>query len=183
MDTIFETERLRARPLTNADGEACFALYGDPSVTRYVTPGGATAPNIEWVLAQIDEGLLARQPDRRFGFWGLERRSDDLVVGTVALVEVDDFDGDYEIGWHLAPAHWGQGYALESGIALLRHGFDAAGLDRVLALVHPDNERSLRACVRLGMERSGMRINHGSEHAEFVAEKKTWVAPPRRSVP
>lgn len=174
---IFETERLRARHLTGDDAEACFAIYGDPEVTRFVTGDGSTIPSVEIVRDQIAGGMLAPGDDPRFGMWGLERRADAHLVGVVALIEVEDLPGEYETGWHLARDAWGNGYAFESGIALLRHGFDVAGLERVHALTRVGNERSIRACARLGMQRRADRAYQGVPHAAFVAERGTWSAP------
>ena len=46
------------------------------------------------------------------------RKDDDAVIGTVLLVPLTRTDGEacdiYEIGWHLHPEAWGQGYATES---------------------------------------------------------------------
>jgi len=168
---IFETERLRARALTLEDADACFAIYGNAEVMRYITSDGQPVGNVAVVEYLLQHGMLAPRKDPRFGFWGLERRQDDTMVGTVALVEVEDSEGEFELGWHLLPEHWGLGYANESGAALLRYGFEVAGLDRILALVHPNNDRSLRACERLGMARIGMRMNQGYEHVCFESHR------------
>ena len=56
-----------------------------------------------------------------------------------------------EIGWHLGRAYWGQGYATESSLGALRHGFETLGLAEIYAIVHHANTRSLRVCGRLGM--------------------------------
>ena len=166
---IFETKRLRARALTLEDADSCFAIYGNPEVMRYITSDGEPVPNVDVVRYLLLGGMLAPRDDPRFGFWALERREENDMAGTVALVEVEGSEGEYELGWHLAPEYWGKGYANESGQALLRYGFDVVGLDRILALVHPDNERSLRACESLGMTRVGMRMNQGYEHVCFEA--------------
>lgn len=175
--TVFGTERLVVRRLDGGDAEALFELYRDPEVTRYVIPGGQTAPNIEFIHAQLAEGMFATSPDPRFGFWGVERREDGALAGTAALVPVDDSEGEYEMGWHLAPRYWGQGYAFESGIGLLQYGFGTVGLDEILALVHPENERSLRACRRLGFEPRPPRMSSGYEHECLGARRATWTPP------
>lgn len=177
MSTVFETERLVVRTLTAEDAEACFAVYGDPEVTRYVMTDGQTIPDVEIVKSQIEKGMLAPQADTSFGFWAIERREDRQVLGIAALVALDDYPGEYEMGWHLARPHWGQGYAFESGVGLLRYGFDTVDLDEILALAHPDNERSIRACRRLGMTELPPRLNQGYEHACFGAERASWSAP------
>ena len=56
-----------------------------------------------------------------------------------------------EVGWRLHPSYWGQGFATEGGRASLVHGFDELGLDRIIAMVMPDNAASLRVTAKLGM--------------------------------
>ncbi|HUR50450.1 MAG TPA: GNAT family N-acetyltransferase, partial [Acidimicrobiales bacterium] len=99
------------------------------------------------------------------------------VVGTAALIPLEDAPGEYEMGWHLAKAYWGQGYAFESGVGLLRYAFEEVELDEVLALAHPENERSMRACRRLGMVERAPRMNQGYEHACFGATRPDWSPP------
>ena len=178
MATIFETPRLVIRTLSMDDADACFAIYGDPEVTRYVTTGGYTFPDVELVKQQLQPGgMLGPQPDPHFGFWAIERREDGQIVGTAALIPLDDAPGEYEMGWHLAKPYWGQGYAFESGIGLLQYGFEEVELDEILALAHPENERSLAACRRLGMEPRPPRMNQGYEHACFGAARASWTPP------
>lgn len=174
---VFTTERLRARPLSLDDGDACFEIYGDADVTRYVTSDGAAVQSIDIVRLLLTSGMLAPQEDSRFGFWGLERLEDEQVVGTVALIPVEDAPDEYEMGWHLARRAWGAGYARESGIALLRYGFDVVGLERIEALTRPENARSIAACRRVGMRDVGMREHQGMTHAWLTAERATWRPP------
>lgn|GEM_PF-532736 len=179
VSTIFETERLVVRTLGPDDAGACFAIYGDPEVTRYVTTGGQAAPAVETIKLQLEQGMLAPMADPRFGFWAMEGREDNNVVGTAALIPLDDAPSEFELGWHLARPFWGQGYAFESGIGLLEYGFGDLGLDEILALAHPENDRSIRACKRLGMTPRQPRMNQGYEHACFGATRDSWTAPSR----
>jgi len=176
IDPVFSTERLIVRPLTLDDAEACFVVYGDPEVTRYVTPGGEVVPDMELMRALLTDGMLAPRLDPRFGFWGLEQRTDATIIGTVALIPIED-DGGVEMGWQLARAHWGKGYALESGVGLLRYGFEQLAIPEILALAYPGNERSIRACLRLGLTPFGRRLHQGAEHECFAAMRDTWSIP------
>ncbi|GAA4726824.1 hypothetical protein GCM10023350_07020 [Nocardioides endophyticus] len=56
--------------------------------------------------------------------WAAERKADGVVVGTVLLLTLpNDEHGEVEIGWHLHPDAWGQGYACEAaGLRPRRRG-------------------------------------------------------------
>ncbi len=57
------------------------------------------------------------------------------------------------MGWRLHPDNWGHGYATEGAWASLRHGFDAGGLDEIVAFTTMRNTRSQAVMERLGMVR------------------------------
>ena len=60
-----------------------------------------------------------------------------------------------EIGWHLHPDSWGNGFATEAAVAVLRRGF-ADGLLEVWAVTDPGNHRSAAVCRRIGMQLLGI---------------------------
>jgi [ribosomal protein S5]-alanine N-acetyltransferase len=84
------------------------------------------------------------------GRWAIERREDGQVVGGASLLPLAP-DEEFEIGWALHPQAWGHGYATESGLALARWAF-GQGIEQVIALVRPANERALAVVRRIGME-------------------------------
>jgi [ribosomal protein S5]-alanine N-acetyltransferase len=55
------------------------------------------------------------------------------------------------LGLQLRSAAWGRGYASEAGGALARWAFDQ-GLDELLAVVRPANQRAAAMARRIGME-------------------------------
>jgi ribosomal-protein-alanine N-acetyltransferase len=58
-----------------------------------------------------------------------------------------------EVGWRLAHACWGKGYATEAAREALRFGFDALGLDEIVSMTVPANVRSRRVMETIGMIR------------------------------
>ena len=61
-----------------------------------------------------------------------------------------------EIGWRLAHAHWGQGFASEAARAAFEVGFDDLQLDEIVAFTTVPNRRSLAVMQRLGMQPAGV---------------------------
>jgi RimJ/RimL family protein N-acetyltransferase len=62
-----------------------------------------------------------------------------------------------EIGWRLASAHWGRGYATEAGHVWLDHGFSALGLEEIVAFTDTGHRRSRAVMDQLGMTRDPAR--------------------------
>lgn len=87
--------------------------------------------------------LEIRQTGECIGFCGLHA---DSVVPTLS-------PGTVEIGWRLAPSHWGRGYVTEAAEALLEFGFGVMGLDEIVSFAVWNNRRSTAVMERLGMRR------------------------------
>jgi ribosomal-protein-alanine N-acetyltransferase len=58
------------------------------------------------------------------------------------------------MGWRLARAYWGQGYAFEAAQAVIEDGFGRLRLDEIVAYTGPANWRSWGLMERLGMTRN-----------------------------
>lgn len=142
-----ETERLRLRPWTEEDLSAFHAIWGDPEVIWWGanTSLQETRGGYERLLerhAEWPEGLL---------WFAVTPRDSDDILGDVILQPAPFVDG-IEIGWHFRRDTWGQGYATEAARAVLRHGFETVGLDRIFAIVATRNAASLRVTEKLGMK-------------------------------
>ena len=145
------TDRLLLRPWRPADARAALASYGDPEVARWLTPAMDQVPD-EATMGRVLQRWIADN-DRMLtpaGRWAVELRSDGSLVGGATLLALQP-DEEYEIGWQLNRASWGNGYATETGLALARWAFDQ-GLEQVIALVRPANARAEAMVRRMGME-------------------------------
>ena len=152
---VFETERLRAVRWRDDHAEPAFEAYSDPEMVRYLG-NGATHPDLDYTRAwigRIRKGYDDKGADR--GFWALERRDTGEIVGATICSPLPGGDGEHEIGWHIFPAHQGQGYATESGRGAASYGFRVLELVEVLATIMPANEASLAVARRLGMQHLG----------------------------
>ena len=152
----FLTPRLIARDWTDADAESAFAIYGRDEVARWLgAPPRRPAASVEAMRASLAATIArdARQP--QYGLWALELSGTGAVIGAVLLRPLPGGNGEVEIGWHLNPDHWGHGYATEAARGALGQAFGECGLTEVLAVVDPDNVRSIAVCSRLGMTHLG----------------------------
>ena len=61
-----------------------------------------------------------------------------------------------EIDYDLSPAFWGLGFMTEALREVLRHDFEGIGLNRIQAIVHPENTRSARLLEKLGFQMEGI---------------------------
>ncbi len=151
----FRTDRLTARDWTAADVPAAFAIYGSDEVMRWLGPEPRRAvATLAEMTDRVDAmaGRAAARPG--YGLWPLVLQATDELVGAVLLQPLPGSDV-VEIGWHLNPACWGHGYATEAAQGALALAFGPRELERVVAVVDPDNLRSQAVCRRLGMVHQG----------------------------
>lgn len=150
-----ETERLFIRPITADDLGWLVGMRSPDSVNRYM--GGPELQNAEQLAVRM-EFYLASHEKLGFGFSVMSLRSTGERIGTSGLVPLDN-TGEIEIGYNLSMQYWRQGYGFECAMAWLKYGFEVAGLERIVAVAHPDNTGSWRI-----MEKCGMKYEKSGQH-------------------
>ncbi|ASW54037.1 GNAT family N-acetyltransferase [Plantactinospora sp. KBS50] len=165
MAITFGTGRLIVRPWTEEpdDVRRAFDIYSRVEVARWLGRGGDPLADPERAIRMIRRwNERSAEFGEPYGIWAVQRRDTALVVGTVLLVPLPGVGGestsDVEVGWHLHPDSWGNGYATEAARGALDRGF-AAGLSEIHAVVWPGNDASVAVTRRLGMEPLGRRTD------------------------
>ncbi len=147
----FRTDQVILRPRTIADYDACLAMDRDPDVVRYIPGPWADRAAHE---AFVRDRITRRYPDG-LGYWCIAPHTGpDRFLGWLLLIPRDAVGLEIEIGWRLVQTAWGHGYASEAAAPIVRHGFETAGLDRIIAEIHPEHVRSQRVAEKLGLHRA-----------------------------
>lgn len=145
------TPRLVLRDWRDEDLAPFAALNGDPEVMEQM-PSALSREESDALAARIRDGIRARG----FGLWAVEVVGGAPFVGFVGLSIpsfVAPFTPCVEIGWRLARAHWGRGYAREGARAALDAAFGPLALEEVVSFTAETNARSRRVMEALGMTR------------------------------
>jgi RimJ/RimL family protein N-acetyltransferase len=145
---VTETARLRLRHLTTDDADFIYGLVNQPSWLRFIGDKGVR--NLDDARAYLQRGPLRSYQDHRFGLYLVELKESGEPIGICGLVKRDSLE-DPDIGFALLPPFWGRGYALEAATAVLTHERKTLGIVRVLAIVSPDNEDSIKLLEKLGL--------------------------------
>ena len=183
--TQLATERLILRPWRDADLDPFAALNADPEVMAFF-PSLVTRDECAQLIARV-QAHFAREG---FGLWALEVRGGAPFIGFCGIQRVPfeaPFTPAVEVGWRLARAHWGHGYATEAARAALAYGFGALALDEIVAFLVPDNRRSAAVCERLGMVRDPRgdfdhpRIAEGARSVAGFAQRRHALYRKRRT--
>jgi RimJ/RimL family protein N-acetyltransferase len=137
------TEPLSVHALAPDDREFFRALAQDARVIRFVGDGAPWSD--DYVAQRFDTALAGGTPEH--GLRWLIASAAGSRVGLLALTVHGD---ETELGYWIAPDHWGKGYAGR----LVEHAGELAP-GTLVATVHRDNAASQRVLERAGFTRRG----------------------------
>lgn len=152
MAVALRTPRLLLREWREADREPFAAMSADPEVMAMLPPLPDRARSDAWIAR-----MQAHLTEHGFGYWAVELPGTASLIGAIGLSRVRfpaPFTPAVEIGWRLARAYWGRGYAFEAARAVIDDGFFRLRLDEIVAFTNPANRRSWLLMERLGMTRN-----------------------------
>jgi [ribosomal protein S5]-alanine N-acetyltransferase len=150
---LLETPRLELRRLSEDDAPFMLALLNEPSFVRNIGDRGVRT--LDQARAYIADGPVASYARHGFGLYLVERKEPRTPIGICGILKRDVLP-EPDIGFAFLPAYWSQGYGLESAAAVRDYARDTIGLPRLLAIVSPGNEGSIRLLERLGFSFSSL---------------------------
>ncbi len=149
---VLTTKRLRLRAWEERDLAPFAALNADPLVMAHF-PNCLDRAESDAFVARIRDHFARHG----FGLWAVEVPGVTGFAGFVGLA-VPAFQAPFtpcvEIGWRLAAACWGHGYATEAARAAVAFGFNELGLKEIVSFTVPANLPSRRVMERLDMTRT-----------------------------
>lgn len=146
---VFETPRLLMRRLEPGDLDRLALLYADPDIRRYFPDGTLTRAE---TAEEFDWFRNGHPDDARLGLWAtIEKASGDFIGRCGLLLWEIEGRREIEIAYLFARTHWRQGFGAEAARGLVAHGLETLGLNRLIALVHPDNIASAKTAQRSGL--------------------------------
>ncbi|MBT8050711.1 MAG: GNAT family N-acetyltransferase [Xanthomonadales bacterium] len=146
------TDRLRLDRLTASDAPLMLSVWNDPAFMRFVGDRGIRTE--QEALDALHTGALKLWTDFGIGPYRVTVKGTGEVIGICGLFKRDNLDTP-DIGYGLLPVFCGRGYALEAARAVRDHAQDSMGLRRLVAIVSPNNSRSIRLLEKLGMTLEG----------------------------
>ena len=143
--------RIRLRRWREEDREAFAAMNSDARVMEFFRSSLSRAESD----AMVDR-IAQHFAEHGFGLWAIEVPDVAPFIGFAGLA-VARFSAPFtpcvEVGWRLAFAHWGHGYATEAARVALGYGFGTCALAEVVSFTSATNHRSRAVMERLGMRR------------------------------
>ena len=147
-DTIIATKRLVVRYQRKSDIKFLVDLWMDEEMTKYV--GG---PREKQFL--IDEFRKTAEAPRaeEWDLWTVELKHSHELVGHAGFIPKEIKGKEYiELNYYIARPAQGKGYATEVAKGLVEYAFGVKKLDRIIAIVHPENEASKAIAKAAGLK-------------------------------
>jgi RimJ/RimL family protein N-acetyltransferase len=170
-----KTARLTIRTFEARDAEPWLAMVNDPDVNRFVPPApDATLETFQDALRR----RLAMERERGHAMWAIELKNTGAFIGQCGLYPAEGEGPEIELAYHFEPKAWGHAYATEAAIAVLGQAFQAVGLERVIAVVMPENLGSQRVAEKAGMRFDGSATYYDiKDLRKYVADRAWWTPP------
>ena len=175
------TARLILRDFVPGDWPSIYALCMEPQVTRYQSwlRLDTEEQTRQWLQGAIYHNQLVprdaynlavelAQPREVSGWLGWGRPSDPTR-------------GDYDFGYALHPAHWGQGYMTEALQAMLKFIFESLGAESITGECALSNRASARVMEKAGLTLSARWPEHDAstgvteDHLRYAIHYADWV--------
>ena len=157
---------LEIRRVTAEDTDSLLEILGDPEVAYWLRPAGTSGGFSRAECRLIIDRKLAHWEAHGIGM-SLGFIGDRCIGRSTIGYNLVNGRGELEIGWAVARAMWGQGFATELG----RHALDtaaAAGFERIVAFTRTENIGSRRVMEKLGMSYQADFVHHGHPHVLYL---------------
>ncbi len=140
-----ETERLTLREWRDDDRDPFWGMMQDQEVIRHLPKRDRSDCD------RLIDHQIEWQAGHGYCLWAMELNAEKRFIGFCGMLPPHDPFVEIEIGWRLAHADWGKGYAREGAEACLDWAWRELGAASVIAVTVPENTRSWGLMLRLGM--------------------------------
>lgn len=147
-----ETARLLLRPPRLEDFDAWAECAADPAATVFL--GGPQPRALAWRAFMTMAGSWAL---KGFAMFSVIDKASGRWIGRVGPWQPEGWPGN-EIGWGLAHAAEGRGYAYEAAVAAADWAFTTLGWDSMIHCIAEGNVRSIALAERLGSQCRGSAL-------------------------
>lgn len=161
---ILETERCILRETTEADVDAFYRIYAEPSVTAFMENLFSDREEELRYMADYREKVYALYG---FGIWSIILKETDEIIGRAGLDMRRGF-AEPELGFVIGVPWQRQGLAEEVCRAVLRYGEEELGFTKVQALTEQENTASLALLKKLGFVFDGEYQEMGKEYLRYL---------------
>ena len=141
------TKLLLLRPLYLEDAEDLFDILSCEQAMIYYGIFPLEQVSLaKWFIEQYQSGFI----NKRIIRWAIIEKETERFIGTCGFQGLNETSSRSEIGYELHPDVWQKGYMQEALYAIISWGFNIFELNRIEALIYPENAASAHTVTKLG---------------------------------
>ena len=188
-----DTERLVLREFVAGDWQDVLGYQSDPRYLRLYPSSEQTEEDVKEFVGVFVQ-WQADVPRRKYQL-EITLRNGGPVIGSCGVRRKAENPWEADIGYELAPEHWGLGYATEAAMAMVGFGFGELKLHRISSWCIAENEAAARVLEKVGLRREGRLLEkeyikgrwwdtllYGMLESDWRGARSGSVAPRRKSV-
>jgi ribosomal-protein-alanine N-acetyltransferase len=160
IDSVFnefpklETERFILREVVERDYSAIYDIYSDEDAVKYQQIKAMTT--IEQAKKAV-EFFVSGFKNKKFIRWCITFKENNEVIGLISLHDFDTWNSKVEVGYMLNKKYWGQNVMSEASKEIINYAFKVMELNRIEALIDPENIASIKLNEKLGFMKEGLK--------------------------
>ncbi len=155
--------------MTVEDAEFILELLNEVAFIRNIGDKGVRT--LDDARLYILSGPVASYGQFGFGLYLVELKETGAAIGICGLLKREALE-DVDIGFAFLEKYWSQGYACESAAAVKEYGRGELGIERIVAIVSPDNAASMRVLEKIGLRFDKMiRMPGSAEDTRFFVPR------------
>lgn len=173
-----ETDRLILKEIEVKNATSIFNIFSNEEIMKYY--GRFPMKSIEEaenLITMFDENFKNNNGIR----WGILLKEENKIIGTCGYHNWNKRHSRAEIGYELSMDSWGKGYIKEVLKVIIDYGYEVMNLNRIEAVVYPENKASIKSLINQGFKKEGLLEEYAffrdvyQDLIMFSLLKKNWV--------
>tara|TARA_B110000003_G_scaffold200339_1_gene198979 strand:- start:377 stop:1135 length:759 start_codon:yes stop_codon:yes gene_type:complete len=119
-------------------------------------------------IQKLLERMKGDENSRVTTYWFVRRKSDDRLIGSAGLIDLNFGRQSIEWGYGVDPDLWGQGYILKIQEAIKDYAFNFLELNRIHGVTMSTNLRTIESITAAGMAHEGIAKEHYCKDGKFI---------------
>lgn len=156
MSYFWEGEKIRLRPLREADWEILLTERRDSEAIRNFEPGIQLPTSEEQMQAWVREtAAKPLQPNGSDPLYFIVETLEGEPAGFAAIQDQNPQAGTFALALYVFRPYWRRGYAREALRMMMRYGFHELRYQKANSATIDSNEPSIKMHIALGFELEG----------------------------
>lgn len=119
-------------------------------------------------IEKLLERMEGDENSRVTTYWCVRRKSDDRLIGSAGLIDLNFDRQSIEWGYGVDPDLWGHGYILKIQEAVKNYAFNVLQLNRIHGVTMSTNFRTIDSITAAGMTHEGIAKEHYCKDGKFI---------------